>query len=67
MLQWLASYYEWRGGPDKAEGRLAVCAKAITALAEDAPPEEEAQTFFSLRVQFCSSIPLQGATVTQFP
>lgn len=34
------------GIKDKAEGQLAVCAKAVRALAEDEPPEEGKRTFY---------------------
>lgn len=46
MLLRLANYYEWKGELDKAEGQLAVCAKAVRALAEDAPPEGGERTFY---------------------
>lgn len=46
MLLRLANYYEWKGELDKAEGQLAVCAKAVRALAEDEPPEEGKRTFY---------------------
>lgn len=46
MFLRLANYYEWKGQTDKAEHQLAVCAKVIEALSEDAPPEDGSRTFY---------------------